>query len=170
MAAKKTDPKTVAGFFTREEAEWKALTGLWADLPEKDLVRPGACGAWSVKDVMNHIASWMEAARKVIPLRLAGGRPPAGLYTVGNFNPAQYARYRRSSLAASKRRLQRNRKLLLELLRRVPKGELLAFTRRIGSWAKYSTYGHYAEHMRPLAGYRRSLGKDRAKKKALVKQ
>jgi hypothetical protein len=165
MAKDRRDPTTVSGFFAREEADWKTLTGLWAGLPQKDLIRPGACGKWSVKDVMNHIASWMAAAREVIPIRLAGGAPPKGVFTVGKFNPAQYARYRKLPLASSKRRLQRNRKLLLELLMRVPKGQLLEPKQRVGSWAKYCTYAHYEEHFRTLDRFRRMILEDAGEKK-----
>jgi hypothetical protein len=164
MAKDKRDPTTVRGFFAREEADWKSLTGLWAGLPQKDLIRPGACGKWSVKDVMNHIASWMAAAREVIPIRLAGGAPPKGVYTAGKFNPLHYARYRKLSLASSKRRLQRNRKLLLELLAGVPKNQLLESKQRVGAWAKYCTYAHYEEHMRPLYRFRQMILKNAGKK------
>jgi hypothetical protein len=166
MTPKKTDPKTAAGFFAREAADWKSLAGLWAGLPERDLIRPGACGEWSIKDVWNHIASWQAAAREVIPIRLSGGAPPKGVFTVGKFNPAQYARCRKLPLASSKRRLQRNRKLLLELLKRVPKRQLLEPKQRVGSWAKFCTYAHYEEHFRTLDRFRRMILKDAGEKKA----
>lgn len=60
-------------FFAREQAAWSALTGTWAGLPDELLLTPGACGdLWSVKDLMNHIAAWQEAAVRVIGDLLAG--------------------------------------------------------------------------------------------------
>ncbi|MBN1438220.1 MAG: maleylpyruvate isomerase N-terminal domain-containing protein [Anaerolineales bacterium] len=165
MAKPKRDPTTASGFFLREEAAWQSLKGLWAGLPDRDLTRPGACGTWSVKDVMNHIASWMAAAREVIPMRLAGRTPPKGEYAISTFNPLHYARYRRFPLAASKRRLQRNRRLLLALLASLPERRLLDSKSRIGSWAKYSTYAHYEEHLRPLTAFRHTRLGDTVKEK-----
>jgi hypothetical protein len=159
MTAKKktplSDPKTVSGFLLREKAAWEALSGTWKGLPEKALLRPGACGKWSIKDVMNHIASWQAATRLVFSDLLAGRSLPKGKYTIGKFNPIEYARYRKFPLSASKRRLQRNRKMLLDLLAGVPKNRLLDLKHPVGVWAKYTTYGHYQEHLKALTVFRR---------------
>jgi hypothetical protein len=164
--AKKPDPKTVAGFLAREKEDWQTLSGLWAGLPEKDLTRPGACGEWSIKDVMNHIASWQDATREVIPVLLAGGKLPKGKYAIGKFNPANYLKYHKLPLAVSKRRLRRSRRLLLKFLSGVPKKQLLDSKHGAGLWAKYGTYGHYREHLRPLMRFRRLILKDVEKGKS----
>ena len=60
-------------FFSREQAAWTALTETWMGLPDELLLTPGAVGErWSVRDLMNHIVSWQEAAIRVIGDLLAG--------------------------------------------------------------------------------------------------
>lgn len=60
-------PKTRAEFFARENEVWEELVAVWRGLPEEALTRPGACGPeWSVKDVMNHIAAWLQVTLRLI--------------------------------------------------------------------------------------------------------
>jgi len=60
-------PKTLAEFFAREKEVWGELAATWRGLPEEALTRPGACGPeWSVKDVMNHIAAWLQVTLRLI--------------------------------------------------------------------------------------------------------
>jgi len=86
-------PKTQAEFFAREKEVWGELAATWRGLPEEALTRPGACGPeWSVKDVMNHVAAWMEAALRVIPELGRGRRATLG-HGTNTFNALeQYGR------------------------------------------------------------------------------
>ena len=64
---------TRQAFFEREAVAWQALTATWANLPAETLLLPGACGAeWSIKDIINHLAAWQEAALRVITDLRAG--------------------------------------------------------------------------------------------------
>ena len=142
-------PATRAEFYEREDEAWRDLCRTWRGLPEEALVRPGASGPdWSVKDVMNHLAAWQEAALRVTQDLMAGRWGSIGAST-DRFNAQRFAEDRGRSLAATRRRLSRARRELLAHLSRVPARSLLnPFGRQqIGWWAAYSTYAHYAEHL-----------------------
>ena len=62
-------PKTLPEFFEREEQFWQELLASWEGLPEEAFFQPGACGPeWTIKDTMNHILVWQEAALRILPM------------------------------------------------------------------------------------------------------
>lgn len=144
-------PKTRAEFLQREKDTWDELAATWCKLPDAALLVPGACGpGWSVKDVVNHIAAWQEAALRIIPPLLAGQRATLGAST-DRFNAQQQAAGRDRSLRASKRRLNRSRRDLLALLESVPDAVLLDPSTRVNWWARYTLHAHYGEHICALS-------------------
>src|SRR3990172_1882069 len=95
----KPRPQTKADLLAREQETWDELAATWRGMPESALVRPGACGPeWSVKDVMNHVAAWMEAALRVIPELLQGRKATAG-HGANTFNAFHHAKDKDRSLA-----------------------------------------------------------------------
>jgi uncharacterized protein (TIGR03083 family) len=148
-------PKTRAELLAREQEVWRELTATWRGLPDEALIRPGACGpGWSVKDVVNHVAAWMEAAQRIIPQLLAGRRATLGHGTT-TFNTLQQAADRDRSLAVSRRRLNRARRELLALFDEVPDGPLLDPSGRVNWWVAFTTYSHYGEHIWELGEFAR---------------
>jgi hypothetical protein len=152
---RRSKPTTVAEFFALEEKVWSELASTWHGLLDEALVRPGACGKWSIKDVMNHIAAWQEATLQVLPELLQGHKLPAEQYSIAKFNARHHAEDQDRSLTASRRRLSRSRCELLAFLATVPEAQLLDPKSRVGVWAKYATYAHYDEHLHGLQEYRR---------------
>ncbi len=148
-------PATRAELLAREKADWDELGATWCKLPNAALERPGACGpGWSVKDVMNHVAAWQEAALRIIPELLAGRRATLG-HSTNRFNELQQAQDKDRTLPASKRRLNRARRELLRLLETVPDGVLLDPAGRVNWWVKFTTYAHYGEHIWELSEFAR---------------
>lgn len=150
---------TRAEFLAREQAAWRALTETWAGLSDELLLTPGACGdLWSVKDLMNHIAAWQEAAIRVIGDLLAGRWGRLGANT-DSFNKGQYELNRNRSLPESRERLELGRRALLDLLTPLTDEQLLNEYGRqqIGWWAKWTTYAHYEEHLADLTAFRRNI-------------
>ncbi len=146
-------PKTRAELLAREAADWAELTAAWRGLPETALTQPGASGpAWSVKDVMNHIAAWQAAALRIIPAYLAGRRATLG-HSTDRFNADQQAAGQTRSLAATRRRLNAGRRALLALLADIPDAALLDPAGRINWWVRYTTYSHYGEHIHNLTAF-----------------
>jgi uncharacterized protein (TIGR03083 family) len=151
-------PASRADLLARERADWDELIATWRGLPEAALRQPGACGpGWSVKDVMNHVAAWQEAALRIIPEYLAGRRATLG-HGTDRFNALQHAADQKRSLAATRRRLSRARRALLHLIEQVPDDALLDPAGRITWWVRYTTYAHYGEHIWELGEFRRRLG------------
>jgi len=151
----KPRPQTKADLLAREQETWDELAATWRRMPESALVRPGACGPeWSVKDVMNHVAAWMEAALRVIPELGRGRRATLG-HGTNTFNALEQARSKVSSLAASRRRLNSARRELLALVKNLPTQQALDPNGRIGWWIKFSTYAHYGEHIYELTEFRK---------------
>jgi uncharacterized damage-inducible protein DinB len=150
---RRSKPTTGADFFALEEKAWGELTATWRSLPDEALLHPGASGEWSIKDVMNHIAAWQEAALLALPELLQGHRLPAGKYNIAKFNVKQYAEDKDRTLTASRRRLSRSRRDLLAFLATVSETQMLDLKSRVGTWAKYATYGHYDEHLHDLQDY-----------------
>ena len=69
----------------------RAFTTLLDDLPAELRERPGACGDWSVREVVAHCAAWeWEGARR---LRLIAADPtlPDAVYNIDGFNAASVA-------------------------------------------------------------------------------
>lgn len=159
--APKAVPRTLAAFWSTEAAAWRTLSAAWRGLPEEALTRPGACGpGWSVKDVWNHLAAWMDATRAALPALLARQPLPKGAANIPAFNAEHYAADRGRPLASSRRRLQRARRAFLASIATLPAPAVLDVQARPGRWIKFATYGHYAEHLAALQAYRReTLGR-----------
>jgi hypothetical protein len=153
MALKK--PKTKAEFFKRERETWDELDALVADLPAAAWLQRGAAGDWSLKDVWAHIAAWMNKTRGVMPQLLNGVQVPAQIQA---FNQEQYLKNRNTSLDVVRRRIARERKQTLALIAKIP-GEQLIKNKRVYSWASFSTFNHYHEHIPALKKFRRKMQK-----------
>ncbi|MEP7357755.1 MAG: ClbS/DfsB family four-helix bundle protein [Anaerolineales bacterium] len=150
-------PKTRAELLAREQADWDELAGAWRNLPESALLAPGANSTdWSVKDVINHVAAWQEAALRIIPEYLAGRRATLGAST-DKFNALQQAADANRSLGASRRRLNRSRRALLKLLEEIPDDDLVDPAGRVNWWVRYTMYSHYGEHIAALSEYARRV-------------
>jgi len=156
---RRSKPTTRAEFLALEQKAWSELRSTWHDLPDEALVRPGACGEWSLKDVMNHIAAWQEATLQVLPELLQGRKLPAGQYNIARFNLRHHAEDKDRTLIASQRRLSRSRRNLLAFLAGMPEARMLDLKSRVGVWVKYATYGHYDEHLAGLQEYRDRNGR-----------
>ena len=155
----KPRPKTRAELLAREKEDWNELISTWQNLPEAALTMPGACGSgWSVKDVMNHVAAWQEAALRLIPELLKGKKATLGHGTT-TFNALQWEGDKDKSLAATQRRLNKSRREVLALIQKIPEKVLVAPETRVNWWIKYTTYAHYGEHIYELTQFRESLNR-----------
>src|SRR3990172_475931 len=150
----KPRPKTRAALAAREKEVWEELAAAWCKLPDEVLMQPGACGPeWSVKDVMNHIAAWQEAALRIITDFIKGRKATLG-HSTNTFNALRQVEDKGRPLAASKRRLNRARRELLALIAALPEARCLDPNDRVGGWVKFTTYAHYGEHIYELTEFR----------------
>jgi hypothetical protein len=154
LKPRRAKPATRKEFSALEEMSWRELIAAWRGMGAKPMTRPGACGPWSIKDVMNHIAAWQEAAVKIMPILLRKGKIPAGEFGLKTFNAKHYWEDRARPLTASRDRLNKSRRKFLATLTRVPEKRLLDAKSPVGQWAKYSTYAHYDEHLFNIREFR----------------
>ena len=56
------------------------LNALLEGVPANALTRPGACGDWSVKDVLVHISRWEAEVIKVLFQAQQGGKPQSEVF------------------------------------------------------------------------------------------
>ena len=147
-------PKTKAGFFALERKTWNKLNAQTKRLPRTAWTESGAAGEWSLKDVYAHLADWMIETRRRVPEMLSQEklRP----VNIPEFNRAHYTRNRKLSLAQARKRLEHEHKIMLAFLKILPDDALLR-NKRVYSWASFSTYNHYAEHIPDLARFRRRI-------------
>jgi hypothetical protein len=157
LKPRRAKPSTRKEFSTLEEMSWRELIAAWRGMSVKAMAKPGACGPWSIKDVMNHIAAWQEAAVKIMPILLRKGKIPAGEFGLKTFNAKHYWEDRSKSPTASRDRLNKSRKKFLASLKTIPENRLLNDKSPVGQWAKYSTYAHYDEHLFNIRDFRERI-------------
>lgn len=147
------NPKTTQEFIFRESLAWLDLTLPVTSLPDEFWIVPGASGDWSLKDVWAHIADWMKETRRVMPLLIAGEKVSAKIQL---FNKEHYAKNRKVKLEVARRRLERERGLIMALIKRIPEEKLFG-NRRVYAWASYATFNHYGEHIPNAVRFARSM-------------
>src|SRR5262245_54848428 len=133
---------TRAEFFQREDRAWQTLRETWAGLSDATLLLSGACGeGWSIKNVMDHIATWQEAAHRVIEDLLIGKWGRLGMSTQ-RFNEYHFALDQDRPLSETLQGLEANRGKLLGLLTTLTDLQLLNEfgQQQPGWWAKWTTY------------------------------
>jgi len=144
---------------TRSRAETLALI---RRIPADALRRPRTQGAWSVRDVLVHIAAWeAEGARRLALIARGRGERIAWYDTTAEldaFNAGAVAVARRLGPGAVLRRLAAARARLLAGLRHLPPSALadprhaLPVTR----WLREFAWTHEAAHRRALRAWNRS--------------
>ncbi len=135
--------------------EWQALLHTWEGLSEKILLQPGAVGHWSVRDVMAHIATWDEEARKALPLILEG-KPLPRYMGIDAFNAREQERKRHFSLEQLQEELFTTHDNIIHFLKTIPES---AFTiPRFMKRLRLDTIGHYREHTAQIAAWKLEQG------------
>src|SRR5687768_905568 len=68
------------------DAAWTDFHAQYAGLPEDDLLIPGVCGDWSIRDLIAHVTWWDGEAIKHLPMVLDGKTPPRYSVTYGGID------------------------------------------------------------------------------------
>jgi uncharacterized damage-inducible protein DinB len=101
-----------------------ATLSLLARLPDAAVLRPRTQGAWSIKDVLAHIAAWEEEGARRLALIGRGQAHRMVWYETmadaDRYNARAVRAARRTSLTAMGRRLARARAGLIRALTRLP--------------------------------------------------
>ena len=145
--------------FRRLNASWQELQDAITGLPDEAMVKPGAVGEWSVRDVIAHIATWEEEALKALPIIVEGGKLPryASQGGIDAFNARQQAAKRQLSLERLRLEMDATHQRLLALLDRVPEP---AYARegRFLKRLRLDAYGHWRLHAEDVRRWRASQG------------
>ena len=151
-AAGREAPGDVRELLERIDAAWSDWLAHLDDIPEARWETPGACGEWSVKHLMGHLAFWDGIAIGKIERALAG--LPGEAVDFQPLNEADHAARLGRSLAEERSAMHQGHAELVEQLEGVAGIEATAINEAIS----VDTYDHYAEHVRDIEGWRQREG------------
>jgi hypothetical protein len=139
-----------------------------ADLPADAWEMPGACGAWSCKDIIAHLASFEHVLVDILATFL-GSNPTPSLDQFhdpeSDFNDAQVALRKRSTVGEILTEYSDTYAQTMELIGRIP-AETLRQSGTIPWYGAeyaledlivYMYYGHKREHAAQIAAFRDRL-------------
>ena len=141
----------------RLDEAWTALNASYADLPRAELVEPGVIGAWSIKDIIMHVATWEAESLAHLPTVLAGGRPPrySALYGgINAFNALATERNRNVSVAAAFKHRDETHRRLVDFVRTIPEAQITTET-TVRRRLRLDTWSHYRTHTEAIWKWRR---------------
>jgi hypothetical protein len=143
-AVKREPPERV---LARIDETWSALWPRLNGLDDAALVRPGASGGWSARDVLLHLARWHEAAGVAIRARVDGRRPAHDYSDYEAWNARWHEEDRDVAPSHARARAAVSYLDLRALLAGLPPERWDAF---VHSWVRGSNWEHYREHLEPL--------------------
>jgi hypothetical protein len=136
----------------RVDAGWSEVLGALEGIPEERLEDPGACGAWSAKNLMGHLAFWDEHVLEEIDRALAG--QPQEAVDFQALNDADLAAREGRTLAQEREAMERTHAAVVARLAGATGSEAERLDRAIGR----HTYEHYAAHARDIQRWRQRVG------------
>jgi len=142
------------------DAAWVAFGNASVGLADEDLLTPGACGVWSVRDLIAHVTWWDAEAITHLPMILEGGTPPRYSVTYGGidaFNALMTERTAGLALDEVRHAARETHGRLVTCLLGLPPEEVMAndrFKRRL----RLDTYGHYPIHTADILAWRERHG------------
>jgi hypothetical protein len=136
--------------------------------PETAWETPGACGAWSVKDIIAHLASYERVLVDILPPFTGGGSTPVLNSYVelgGQFNESEVSRRRAKAIQDILAEFNDMHIQVMSLLVNIPSetlrqsGTLPWYGREyaLDDVLVYMYYGHKREHSAQIAAFRDRL-------------
>lgn len=145
-------PEDVHALLHCIDVEWRELLEILDGIPENRLEEPGACGEWSIKHLMGHLAYWDENAVAEIERALAGLPEEDGDFQP--INEADHAARLGRTLAEERSAMHQAHAALVERLESVAGIDAAPIDAAI----RPDTYEHYAEHSADIQGWRQRVG------------
>ena len=138
-------------------------------LPESAWETPGACGVWSVKDIIAHLASYEHVLVDVLSTYVSSGSTPyLNKYTDpgSNFNDTEVAARKGKTASEVLGELNDTHAQVMSLAARIPEetfrqtGTLpwYGMEYALDDFIVYTQYGHKREHSAQIATFRDHLG------------
>lgn len=129
------------------EDQWQQLLDSVNALPQEDLLRPGAVGHWSVRDMIGHIATWDRELVKVVDLYISSGEKTdyGDDEAVDKYNEAEVRRQQGLTLSQLWEEVHQCHRELVEFLKNLSE-EPFDPASYSGDWIATDSWGHYREH------------------------
>ena len=138
-------------------------------LPESAWETPGACGVWSVKDIIAHLTSYEHVLVDVLSAFVGGGPTPyLNKYTDpgGQFNDSEVELRKGKTVREVLGEYNDTHELVRSLAARIPvetfrqTGTLpwYGMEYALDDFIVYTQYGHKREHSAQIAAFRDHLG------------
>ncbi len=138
-------------------------------LPESAWETPGACGVWSVKDIIGHLASYEHVMVDVLSAFVGGGPTPyLNKYTDpgGQFNDSEVELRKGKTVREVLGEYNDTHEQVRSLAARIPvetfrqTGTLpwYGMEYALDDFIVYTQYGHKREHSAQIAAFRDHLG------------
>ena len=139
-------PTNKQELLSEAQKEYEALMKQIAEFAPEKMVRPGAIGVWSVKDIMAHLLEWQRMFMGWYEAGLRGQKPatPAKGYNWSELpalNQDIYERYRNAKLDGIRNQLETSHNHMLDLAGSLSEEEL--FTPAHHKWTGTSTLAAY---------------------------
>jgi len=145
----------------RMNEEWSALGAALAGLSEPRMLEGGVVGAWSIKDLLGHIAFWAQQAASNTELVKAGRQDqiarPGSSKDIDRWNAREQRLRADRPLAEVSRELEESHELALAALAGLPE-EKLGLDLEGGTFLELyavDTYDHYREHTDQVLAWRK---------------
>ena len=144
------------------------VLGTLKEFPESGLEMPGACGVWSVKDIIGHLASYEQVLVDVLGAFTGGGATPyLDKFTApgGQFNDSEVAARKGKSIEEVLEEFNGAHGRVMELAAQIPaetfrqNGTLPWYGSEyaLDDFIVYTYYGHKREHSAQIAAMRDRL-------------
>lgn len=140
------------------------------DFPTSAWETPGACGVWSVKDILAHLASYERVLVDILTTFTGGGpTPDLDAYTApgGQFNDSEVNRRREKTIQDVLAEFNDTHAQTMSLIAKIPPETLrqpgtlpwygMAYS--LDDVIVYMYYGHKREHSAQIAAFRDLLEK-----------
>ena len=133
----------------RLSVEWDVMVRAFTDIPDERVLEPGAFGEWSLRDLMVHIAAWIEEGENALPSIVQGKRLSRSKRLGGGidaFNARVKDKYRCLSPAKARAFLVVAYQRLSRKLSQLPTLDSKS-QRRLVTRIRSDTYGHWRQHI-----------------------
>jgi hypothetical protein len=137
--------------------------------PESAWETPGACGVWSVKDIIAHLASYEHVLVDVLTTFVDGGPTPylnRFIEPGGQFNDSEVAARKEKTFREVVDEFNDTHAQVMSLVTRIPVETLrqagaipwYGMEYALDDYIVYAFYGHKREHSAQIAVFRDHLG------------
>ncbi|HYI25365.1 MAG TPA: DinB family protein [Thermomicrobiales bacterium] len=159
-AGPRTGNKRIDRMLNEIDTTWADFHASYVGLDDEQLLIPGVCGDWSVRDLIAHVTWWDAEALAHLPDVLAGERPPkySDLYGgIDAFNALMTERDAGLSLQEVRQRAEATHAELVAFVAGVDPALLTPQT-RFRHRLKLDTFGHYPIHTADILAWRERNG------------